>query len=241
VYVKHFGNPDLFGLTSVPALTHGGTFVIVSSHLDQSPSFARGSLAQTVAHELFHVVQFAYAPDGKLPPLGRRGYRHRAGAARDPEGAGPGQPPVFRPVARAAVAGFSTRASPVITATAAPGGGRSSPRRGRTCWPSTSRRSVGSTPRIHAVGTGLAPLDLLLRHGDGPLSSVFFRFAVISTAPGCSPAWPTSSTRCAGTPCAAGTRSARRACTTFPSSCLPARARCGSGSTRGSAPSCGWP
>jgi hypothetical protein len=28
------------------------------------------------------------------------------------------------------------------------------------------------------VGTGLAPLDLLLRrHGDGPLSSVFFRFA----------------------------------------------------------------
>ena len=41
--------------------------MIISSHLDQSPGLARGSLAGTVAHELFHVVQYAYVPRGQMP------------------------------------------------------------------------------------------------------------------------------------------------------------------------------
>ena len=41
--------------------------MIISSHLDHSPGLARGSLAGTVAHELFHVVQDAYTPAGQMP------------------------------------------------------------------------------------------------------------------------------------------------------------------------------
>jgi hypothetical protein len=67
IYIKHFHNPDLFGLTYAPFRAQGGSFVIISSHLDQSPGLARGSLAATVAHELFHVVQYAYAPGGQMP------------------------------------------------------------------------------------------------------------------------------------------------------------------------------
>ncbi len=67
IYVKHFHSPDLFGLTYAPFKAQGGSFVIISSHLDRSPGLARGSLAATVAHELFHVVQFAYVPGGQMP------------------------------------------------------------------------------------------------------------------------------------------------------------------------------
>lgn len=67
IYVKHFQSPDLFGLTINPVDTPAGTFVIVSSHLDASPKVARGSIDTTVAHELFHVVQFGYLTDGALP------------------------------------------------------------------------------------------------------------------------------------------------------------------------------
>lgn len=67
IYVKHFQDPDLYGLTVGRANAEGGTFVLVSPHLDMSPKLARGSVAITVAHELFHVVQFGYLPDGALP------------------------------------------------------------------------------------------------------------------------------------------------------------------------------
>ena len=67
IYFKHFHDPNLFGLTYAPFKGEGGSFVIISSHLDQSPSLARASLAGTVAHELFHVVQFAYVPRGQMP------------------------------------------------------------------------------------------------------------------------------------------------------------------------------
>ncbi len=68
IYIKHFHNPDLFGLTYAPVKAQGGSFVIISSHLDRSPVLARGSLAATVAHELFHVVQYAYVPGGRALP-----------------------------------------------------------------------------------------------------------------------------------------------------------------------------
>jgi hypothetical protein len=67
IYVKHFRDPDLYGLTVGPQRAQGGTFVIVSPHLDMSPKLARGSVSVTVAHELFHVVQFGYVPKGGLP------------------------------------------------------------------------------------------------------------------------------------------------------------------------------
>lgn len=67
IYVKHFQDPDLYGLTINPQFAQGGTFVIVSPHLDMSPKLARGSVSVTVAHELFHVVQFGYLPRGGLP------------------------------------------------------------------------------------------------------------------------------------------------------------------------------
>ena len=55
----------VFGLT-FPQTAEGGTFVIVSPRLDSRQKTV-GSLAITVAHELFHVVQFSYVASGKLP------------------------------------------------------------------------------------------------------------------------------------------------------------------------------
>lgn len=57
--------PGVFGLT-FPAAAQGGTFVLVSPRLDPGPT-ALGSLRITVAHELFHVIQFSYIQSGKLP------------------------------------------------------------------------------------------------------------------------------------------------------------------------------
>ena len=67
IYVKHFTSPDLYGVTIAPVKAAGGSFVVVSSHLDETLGLSRGSLAATVAHELFHVIQFAYLPDGSVP------------------------------------------------------------------------------------------------------------------------------------------------------------------------------
>jgi hypothetical protein len=55
----------VFGLT-FPETAEGGTFVLVSPRLD-SRQKTLGSLSITVAHELFHVVQFSYVVSGKLP------------------------------------------------------------------------------------------------------------------------------------------------------------------------------
>ena len=52
----------VFGLT-LPQTAEGGTFVIVSPRLD-SRQKTLGSLPITVAHELFHVVQFSYIASG---------------------------------------------------------------------------------------------------------------------------------------------------------------------------------
>jgi hypothetical protein len=55
----------VFGLT-LPQTAEGGTFVMVSPRLD-SRQKTLASLPITVAHELFHVVQFSYVVSGKLP------------------------------------------------------------------------------------------------------------------------------------------------------------------------------
>lgn len=67
IYIEHMSTPDLFGFAVPPAQGKGGSFVVISSRLDQSPKLARGSLDETVAHELFHVIQFAYTPRQVLP------------------------------------------------------------------------------------------------------------------------------------------------------------------------------
>jgi hypothetical protein len=57
----------VFGFTVAPLSAEGGTFVLVSPTLDISTTTPRGSVDITVAHELFHVVQYTYVPSGKLP------------------------------------------------------------------------------------------------------------------------------------------------------------------------------
>lgn len=85
IYVKHFQDPDLYGLTIGPQRAQGGTFVIVSPHLDMSPKLARGSVSVTVAHELFHVVQFGYVPKGRLPDWVAEGSATAASMLVDPK------------------------------------------------------------------------------------------------------------------------------------------------------------
>ena len=67
VYIEDFDDPGLFGVAIPTTLGRGGAFVVVSSQLDRSPDLAHGSLPAVVAHEVFHVVQFAYVPDGRMP------------------------------------------------------------------------------------------------------------------------------------------------------------------------------
>jgi hypothetical protein len=64
IYVDNLP-PGVFGLT-FPETAEGGTFVIVSPRLD-SRQKTFGSLQITVAHELFHVIQFSYVKSGRLP------------------------------------------------------------------------------------------------------------------------------------------------------------------------------
>ena len=85
IYVKHFRDPDLYGLTIGPQSAQGGTFVIVSPHLDKSPKLARGSVSVTVAHELFHVVQFGYVPRGGMPDWVAEGSATAASLLADPK------------------------------------------------------------------------------------------------------------------------------------------------------------
>jgi hypothetical protein len=57
----------VFGFTVAPVSAEGGTFVVVSPSLDMSSTNPTGSVSVTVAHELFHVIQYSYVRSGKLP------------------------------------------------------------------------------------------------------------------------------------------------------------------------------
>ncbi len=72
------GRPDLyisrfaagyFGVAFPAAEAMGGAFLAVSNALDPSPTQSLGSLYGTVAHELFHLVQFSYFKPTVDPPL----------------------------------------------------------------------------------------------------------------------------------------------------------------------------
>jgi hypothetical protein len=69
IYISRF-TPGYFGLALPASDAQGGAFVAVSNALDPSPTESLGSLYGTVAHELFHLVQFSYFPAASGPELG---------------------------------------------------------------------------------------------------------------------------------------------------------------------------
>ena len=68
VYVTLFA-PGYLGVALPAARTDGGAFVAVSNRLDPSVGRSFCSLDGTVAHELFHLVQFSYFGPADDPPL----------------------------------------------------------------------------------------------------------------------------------------------------------------------------
>lgn len=68
IYISRFA-PGYFGVAYPAAAAEGGAFVAVSNALDPSSTRSLGSLYGTVAHELFHLVQFSYFDAAADPPL----------------------------------------------------------------------------------------------------------------------------------------------------------------------------
>ena len=66
IYVKSL-KPGVFGVSIPPAQGQGGGFMVLDNRLDMAHLASNGSLQQTTAHELFHMFQFSYVPDGRLP------------------------------------------------------------------------------------------------------------------------------------------------------------------------------
>ena len=70
LYVTRF-MPGTLGIAFPAAAAAGGAFAVVSNNLDPSPERSFASVYATVAHELFHLVQFSYFPAddaAALPP-----------------------------------------------------------------------------------------------------------------------------------------------------------------------------
>ena len=179
IYIKHFRNPDLYGLTFAPVSAQGGSFVIVSSHLDQSPGLARGSLAGTVAHELFHVVQYAYVPGGQMPHWVAEGSAEAMSLLVEPTiddlvstdymDEWLAQP--WRPLFDERFYCDHCYGGALWWATLAQGEPKLLPQ----YFAALGRKAAAKKK----LGFGLDLLDgLLRRHRDGSLDSVFFRFAV---------------------------------------------------------------
>jgi hypothetical protein len=57
----------VLGFTLKQAHAEGGTFVLVSPNLDTSAAKPNGGVDITVAHELFHLIQFSYLAGDKVP------------------------------------------------------------------------------------------------------------------------------------------------------------------------------
>ena len=68
LYISRFA-PGSFGVAFPAVRAEGGAFVAVSNALDPSPTTSLGSLYGTVAHELFHLTQFAYVSPATDPEL----------------------------------------------------------------------------------------------------------------------------------------------------------------------------
>ena len=59
IYLSRF-SPGTLGVAFPPGRAEGGAFAVVSNNLDPSPERSFASVSATVAHELFHLVQFSY-------------------------------------------------------------------------------------------------------------------------------------------------------------------------------------
>jgi hypothetical protein len=68
IYISRF-TPGILGVALPAARAQGGAFVAISNALDPSPQESFGSVYGTVAHELFHLTQFAYAAERIDPPF----------------------------------------------------------------------------------------------------------------------------------------------------------------------------
>jgi hypothetical protein len=68
VYVSRFA-PGTFGVAFPADRADGGAFVVVANNLDPSRDRSLASLYGTVAHELFHLVQFSYFGSDGDPAL----------------------------------------------------------------------------------------------------------------------------------------------------------------------------
>lgn len=68
IYISRFA-PGYLGVALPAARAEGGAFVVVSNMLDPSPERSFGSIYGTVAHELFHLIEFSYFPPSVDPPL----------------------------------------------------------------------------------------------------------------------------------------------------------------------------
>jgi hypothetical protein len=82
LYVTRF-TPGCFGLSIPASDAVGGAFVVISNSLDPSPERSLGSLYGTVAHELFHLVQFSYFTPEQGAPLPGWVLEGMAAAAED--------------------------------------------------------------------------------------------------------------------------------------------------------------
>jgi len=70
LYISRF-TPGTFGVAFPAAEAEEGAFVVVSNALDPSSGESLGSLYGTVAHELFHLVQFSYFAPSIDPAIPR--------------------------------------------------------------------------------------------------------------------------------------------------------------------------
>ena len=68
LYVSRFA-PGYLGVALPACDAEGGAFVAIANNLDPSAGRSFASLYATVAHEIFHLVQFSYFAAGAAPPL----------------------------------------------------------------------------------------------------------------------------------------------------------------------------
>jgi hypothetical protein len=68
IYVSRF-SPGTLGLALPDSRAEGGAFIVVSNNLDPSSERSFASVYATVAHELFHLVQFSYFGLGSDPAI----------------------------------------------------------------------------------------------------------------------------------------------------------------------------
>ena len=68
LYISRF-SPGTLGVALPAGRAEGGAFAVIANNLDPSPERSFASVSATVAHELFHLVQFSYFGRDADPPI----------------------------------------------------------------------------------------------------------------------------------------------------------------------------